>query len=152
MRPRWPRLTDMRRLLAPVSRSLLAALAFPLPTACSDRRAELAGPVPMLCPTPVRVQVRESGTGAPVEGAQVLFRPVENGIVTGDMILGAISDASGTVLVPAVPPGRYRMVVRRIGFEMTEQVVDLRRSAPDAAALVVSIAAAPGCFLGGRPR
>ena len=125
--------------------------------ACSETTGPALAPLAPELPRPrLAVTVRDAGTQAPVTGAQVVTS-------AGGTRVGAVTDASGHALLPALPPGRYTVVVRRIGYTATTVTLripaarDVPRDTAAAAAtgaaarvvpLQITLASAPTCTLG----
>lgn len=154
-RPRCRRLPGMRtvRLAAWVLRgsSLLLLLA------CDDRRAPFTAPEPET-QTALAVRMHDSATGRPILGAQVFLQRLPDTSLSRTARIGAISDSSGLAVIDTVAPGRYRLHIRRIGYQRAErdlELHELRSPAPIAVAVTAAVPIRKTCVivreeLGGR--
>ena len=95
------RSTELRRALAP------------------EPRLEAAGEGRLL----VRVIDLDNG-GQPIAQASVYRLPVDSLSLRGGP--GALTDGAGTVLLGALPAGRYEIRTRRLGYESTAHLIAVR--------------------------
>ena len=84
-----------------VKAAVLAAIALFAPRIVAAQTGKLTG------------VVTDAQSGQPIEGVQVQVQG------TG---LGALTQANGRYYIISVPPGRYTVVARRIGYQPAEQV------------------------------
>lgn len=59
----------------------------------------------------LKIKVLHTATNEPLAGATVIILPVKKSMVT---------DSTGTILLPALSAGKYRLTVSYVGFEETE--------------------------------
>jgi hypothetical protein len=75
--------------------------------------------------------VIDAGTGHGLEGATVVLEPLPTGLVAGRGLLGgarvALTDSSGQYHFPELAPGRYRLMIRRLGYRSAWLEAELRR-------------------------
>lgn len=96
----------------------------------------------------VRGRLVDAATREPVPGATVaLTRTVADGARDPGGMLAGGSDVEGRFLLPRVPPGRYRLAVRKDGYEPAEETVEVAAGA-GAEDLRLALTAAPGLELG----
>ena len=89
------------RLKYVVAAAMVSAAALFVPSVVEAQTGKLTG------------VVTDAQSGQPVEGVQVVVQG------TG---LGAMTQANGRYYIISVPPGRYTVVARRIGYQPAEQV------------------------------
>ncbi|NOZ55282.1 MAG: TonB-dependent receptor [Calditrichaeota bacterium] len=65
----------------------------------------------------IKGTVRDAATGSPLPGANVLIKGTQ---------LGAATDVEGYYVIPKVPPGKYVLVARYIGYKSQEKSVRVR--------------------------
>ena len=70
--------------------------------------------------------VVDSAVGKPLESVQVLLRPS-----VGDRAFYALTDSRGGFVLGRVPPGRYNMMIRRLGYKAVTGVRDARAGIVD---------------------
>ena len=100
-----------------------------------------------LRPARVSGRVIEEGGGGPIGDALVSLRRLAGR--GGEGVLGVGSEADGAFYFPRVPPGRYRLVVRKDGYSAAEQELELA-SGSEVSDLEVAARATEGLTLGVR--
>ena len=88
-----------------------------------------------------RVVLADAETGEPIAGAQVRLTPAAPADTS--RLAGGLSAPSGEVVLTDLEPGRYHMLVRRIGYAPERREVELG-GAP-VATLAVPLRLAPVC-------
>jgi hypothetical protein len=79
--------------------------------------------------------VVDSASGKPLEGVQILLRLPLNGRVSY-----ALTDSRGGFVLGRVPPGRYEMTIRRLGYYALHGTRDARASAVDTLRVTMALA------------
>ena len=116
--------------------------------ACGDRQIGLTAPAPVPPMTSLVVRVTAGDRREPVAGASVVLLPVVTAAAGSKAnVIGAIADDAGVATIPATPAGRYRLVVRRIGYQSAERNVDLRGASRATSEVAVTVAPAMTCTL-----